>query len=202
MIVVDTNEPEEIYEVLGRFVIVKRYSINTGYRVVVGKRMIECERVLIDDYVSQIDSLDDLIQKFNPKNDFSILFLIGYFFPAMLDTIVRRDTYLNSLAKLLTKKIFPIILETDYDMIIFLKNLHNILFDNEKMEDIKELMNIRGIGYSRAEMLIEKHGSIEEISKLTLAELVECGIGLSTAKEMRKYFGGVYEKDKEKNNQR
>ncbi len=202
MIVVDTNEPKEIYEVLGRFVIVKRYSINTGYRVIVGKRIIECERVLIDDYVAYIENLDDLIQKFNPRNEFSILFLIGYFFPSMLDTIIRRDTYLSSLSKLLTKRIFPIILETDYDMIIFLKNFHNILFDGEKMDDIKELMNIRGVGYSRAEMLIEKYGTIEEISKLTLAELVECGIGLSTAKEIRKYFGGVYEKEKAKNNQR
>lgn len=188
MIVVNDSEPDEIYEVLSRYIYVERYSINVGYLVQVGDITVECNRILIDDYIQKLSEEveDEVIQSFSESSNFSILFIIGYFSPMIMDIVVRRETYISSLVKMIGRKIVPVILETDYDMILFLKNLHLFLEKEEKIAEINELMEIRGIGFARAKLLLKRFGTVENVKKASLHELIDCGIDLGTAKEIRK----------------
>jgi len=188
VIVVSESEPEEIFEVLGRYVKVRRYGINTGYRMYVGSTTVECNRILIDDYIQRLSEgrEDEIFEKFSENSDYSLLFIIGYFSPMIMDVVVRRETYTNSLIKMITRRIIPVILESDYDMILFLKNLYSHLEKEERIPEINELMEIRGVGFTRAKLLLEKFGSVENVKKAPLSKLVECGIGLDVAREIRK----------------
>jgi len=192
VIVVSRSEPEEIFEVLSRYVKVKRYGSSTGYKVYVGSITVECNRILIDDYIQKLSEgkEDEIFEKFSEDGDYSILFIIGYFSPMIMDVVVRRETYINSLIKMISRKITPIILESDYDMILFLKNLYSYLEKEERIPEINELMEIKGVGFTRAKLLLEKFGSIENIKKASLSKLVECGISLDVAWEIRKNSKG------------
>lgn len=188
MILLGSDEPKEIGEVLRRYVEVGERGTRLGYIIHVGDYSVECHRVLIDDYIQKLyENVEDGFQNlFIGKTNLSILFIIGYFTPSMMDVVIRRETYINSLIKLLVKRIVPIVLESDYEMIIFMKNLHSVLMKEEKINEINKLIEIKGIGFTTAKMLLKKFGSIENIKNTPAYELINCGISLNVIKELKR----------------
>lgn len=197
MISVGIREPEVIFEVLKRFGNVERSEREYGYFIKVGKVKIEAYRILAEDFVKMMVN-EKLVELFNlcrrENEDFTILFIIGVIYPEF-HLAFRKESYLNSLIDLILERIIPVNLDSDYDMIIFLKNLHLELESREYIPEIGELVNIRGIGVNRAKILIERFGSVENIAKASLSQLVDKGIGLDVAREIYKYFKEKRNKD-------
>lgn len=188
MILLGVDEPQEIGEVLQRYVKIRRRGIRVGYIIHAGNYSVECHRILIDDYIQKLqeEKEDNIIGLFTENCDLSILFIIGYFTPMMMNIVVRRETYTNSLIKLILRKITPITLDSDNEMILFLKNLHNQLEERERISEINKLTEVKGIGVIKAKHLLEKFGSFECVKETPSHELLNYGISLDVIKELKR----------------
>lgn len=218
MILVDYREPEDIVRELVKLnVPVKREDIEwCDYIVKQGGYEIPVERKTAQDFVASIVDGRIFLQAYMMSTVAPISYIVieGIITEALMERAFPRTAYIGALSSLALKvspygqhgRISIINLDNIYDTALFLKNLHKQL-EEKKLHRLPRLSGLEkrtldkkgvlilmlqaipGVGPEKAQLLVEKFGSLKAIMEASVASLASVpGIGPRLAQRIKEYL--------------
>jgi ERCC4-type nuclease len=209
MISIDTREKSRVPQLLSNLgVPTERKTLEVGDYVISGPTISCCISLKqVGDYLSSINSqhLSDELYQMSSCYNRSVLIIFGNLDEALLMRKIRRETYFQYLAGVVTHisdaglqgTISALNFTTDFDVSKFLQSLHNLISTDDiyrepsvkkikVTEETRTILNISrlpGVGSTRANSLLKHFKSIRNIYNATPAQLEEVeGVGKGIAK--------------------
>lgn len=218
VVVVDSKEPAKMRELL------RNEKVPTvvediefcDYLVKVGDYSIPVERKTASDFVASIEDGRIFLQAYMMSTVSPIGFIVVEGSPVivLMERRFPRQAYIGALSSLALKRspygergqISVIVVDTEYDTVLFLKYLHRQL-EEGKLHRLPKL-NIRGkrlldkrgvlvamlqaipgVGEERARRLAERFGSVERLVRASVAEIASVeGVGTQLARRIKEYL--------------
>ena len=215
VVIMDINEPKDIENMLKNInVEVIRKKLYVGDYVVEGNNgTVAVERKAITDYINSLVSgrLNNQLYNLSTYYEYSFLAIVGYISYALMYSKFKREAYIASLVSSSLKRsptgktgqIIIINLETDFDFALFIKSLQKFLDEKELyriprlvVKDKKDILStpltaIPGIGEEKAKKIMEEFGSLYNLCKADVKEIMKVeGIGKKTAEKIYRFLRG------------
>ena len=218
MIIVDTREPDIIYNYLAkRKVDIKRQDVEfTDYLIVHKEYVIPVERKTAPDFVQSIIDRRVFNQAYLLSTMFPVAYIIveGSISEAMFEHKFREEAYIGALVSLALKRspygrrghISVINVETEIHTAMFLYYLHKKVLEEDfdrlprinirgkTMIDKKGVMiamlqAVPGVGEEKARRIAERFNSVKEIIEAPLPLLTAIeGVSTKLAKRIKEYL--------------
>lgn len=220
MLIVDTQEPEEIYDKLNKNLEsgeVKREQLDCGdYLLKVDDIELPIERKNTNkgDYVSSLvdGRLNNQLYELSTNYHLSILLVEGYISHSLSRRDFSRHQYISSLSKALLKRspencqgqIAMVATETEYDTRLLIRDLHRHLTEgmlerlpripgrksDPETAKLSLLQQIPHIGKKRARKIHKKIGSLKTLMNTPESELQDV-MGNKIGKDIYKFLREV-----------
>jgi ERCC4-type nuclease len=216
MIIVHPNEPQSIKEYLlcEKIPVKEESNLPFDYLVAVGEHRVAVERKESSDFVqSIIDArLFNQLYFMSVLCPLSYLAVIGNITEALMERAFKREGYIGALISATLKTapegcqghVSVIVLDTDFDFMLFLKLLHKKLEEGDlirlpraksvkgdpKLLAVATLSTLPGVGEVYARKLLERFGTIYRVvnaSKLELASV----LGERRAERVYRFIQGI-----------